>query len=212
MERVAGERVMGDPYQPYDPLKVKVLSAREAVRSRPALYLDGDGDHGLHQLLWYALDGLIGHYQVLARDLEAVDLRLDADGSVTIQGSGSDASDMVSPDDIGLLEKELTVLGMDVPIGLFIVNVLSSRLVVTRRSVNREWVVEFADGVRHSSIERLYDGFVRDHVTITFLPDTALLAGIVTYDLAMEAVHRQATTYPTIAFTVVDVQRIDTEI
>jgi len=196
---------MGGSHQPFNPLTVGILSAREAVRRWPALYLEGDGGRGLHKMLWYALDGLVAHYQTIQRDLERVDLRLDVEGAVTIHGRGSATNDMVSPDDVGLLERELTVLGVDVPIGLFVVNALSSRLVVTRRWLKRQWVLEFKDGVLLSSRERITDALVQDDVAITFSPDTALVAGTFMYDLTVEAVHSVATTYPTIIFDVVDV-------
>lgn len=206
MELAAGECLMGGSHQPFDPRTVGILSARDAVRRWPALYLEGDGDRGLHKMLWYALDGLVAHYQAIQRDPERVDLRLDVDGAVTIQGRGSATNDVVSPDDVGLLEKELTVLGVDVPIGLFVVNALSSRLVVTRRCLKRQWVLEFKDGVLHSSSERIVDEPAQDAVIVTFWPDTTIVEGEFTYDLTVEVAHILATTYPTIAFDVVDVR------
>jgi len=190
---------------PFDLDHVAILSGREAVRYRPDLYIGAPSPQGLHNLLLLAVDGLFAHYKTLEQSIESMDILLNRDGSAAITSDGSILSDTAREESRRLLERELQALGTDCPIGLFVVNALSSRLIaIARMPGERSRRLTFEEG----ALVRDEDDATRigaGDITLLFWPDVALLnRAALDDDSLVEGIRSLATTNPTVLIDVVD--------
>ncbi len=70
----------------YDAQTITVLEGIEAVRRRPAMYIGDISTRGLHQCVFEVVDNCID--EVLAGYCDSIQVRLNSDGSVTINDNG----------------------------------------------------------------------------------------------------------------------------
>jgi len=70
----------------YTAENIKELTDKEAVRTRPAMYIHGRGVDGLHQLIWEIVDNAVD--EALAGHCDEIQVTLHADGSVSVKDNG----------------------------------------------------------------------------------------------------------------------------
>ncbi|UCG57514.1 MAG: DNA topoisomerase (ATP-hydrolyzing) subunit B [Phycisphaerales bacterium] len=70
----------------YDASNIRILGGVDAVRKRPDMYIGDRGTGGLHHLVYEVLDNSID--EAMAGFCDAVNVRIQADGSCTIEDNG----------------------------------------------------------------------------------------------------------------------------
>ncbi|MEV6507393.1 DNA gyrase subunit B [Streptomyces sp. NPDC051642] len=170
-----------------DAARIEVLDGREVVRKRPGMYVGSTGERGLYNLVLDVVDRAVS--EVLVGRAGSVDVTLTSDGGVRVADDGAGSGGGNIPD----LEAQLTSLHVEsgpigrgatviVPfrLGLFVVNVLSSRLTAEVRGEGSRWVKEYARGVeveRPDTVRPLTGGMgsvTGSGTVISFWPDAEI--------------------------------------
>jgi len=175
---------MGGRYTAKD---ITVLEGLEPVRRRPAMYIGGTDETGLHHLLWEIVDNSVD--EAMNGHCRRIQVVLHRDGTsmtVTDDGRGIPV-DRHKKHNRPALELILTTLhaggkfeaknyyhsGGLHGVGASVVNALSKRLVATVKRDGAEWEQRFACGQPTTKLKRL--GAARGTgTTIFFEPDTSI--------------------------------------
>ena len=93
----------------YDSSKIKILEGLEAVRRRPAMYIGGTGQDGLHHLIYELVDNSVD--EAIGGYCTEVEVILHIDGSVTVTDNGRGIPvDLHKDKNMSAAEVVLTVL------------------------------------------------------------------------------------------------------
>ncbi len=167
----------------YDEAQIQILEGLEAVRRRPGMYIGSTDVRGLHHLVYEVVDNSVD--EALAGFCTAIDVAINADGSVTVADNGRGIPVGTHPQ-VGrsALEVALTMLhaggkfdgkGYKVSgglhgVGVSVVNALSEWLVAEVKREGGVFRQRYARGKPVTEVERV--GAARDTGTvITFKPD-----------------------------------------
>merc|ERR1719247_3124573 len=181
----------------YSAQQITVLEGLEPVRKRPGMYIGSTGPRGLHHLVFEVVDNSID--EALAGHATLVDVRLGADGSVSVEDDGRGIPcDVHAKTGRPALETVLTVLhaggkfgdsGYKVSsglhgVGVSVVNALSERMDVAVRRNAKLHKIAFSRGrvERELEVAPLEERTTSTGTLVTFLPDTTIFKAGTVFD------------------------------
>ena len=173
----------------YNAENIQVLEGMEAVRKRPAMYIGDTGERGYHHLVYEVVDNSID--EALAGYCTAVDVTVNADGSLTVKDDGRGIPvDMHPTQKKPAIEVVLTVLhaggkfdgsnykvsGGLHGVGVSCVNALSEWMKVEVRRGGKIHRIEFSRGHVTKPLEIVGECGDETGTSVTFFPDHTIFS------------------------------------
>lgn len=206
----------------YNASNITVLKGLEAVRKRPAMYIGGTDEAGLHHLIWEIVDNAID--EALAGYGTFASVILNEDGSVTVQDNGRGIPVDIHPTEkVSALELAATVLhaggkfdkntykvssGLH-GVGLSVVNALSEWCKIEVHKDGKVYKQSYKIGIPDGPVKE--DGTTKEKGTkVTFKPDASIFSKVeFNYKTVSSRLRQNAYLNGGVKFEIIDRRRGD---
>ena len=179
----------------YTAKDIEVLEGLEPVRRRPAMYIGGTDEGGLHHLFAEVLDNAMD--EAIAGHATRIEVELSVDGSITVKDNGRGIPTDPHPKNkkLSALEVILTTLhaggkfsgkvyatsGGLHGVGVSVVNALSDELTVEVARDKKLWRQTYSRGKPTSKLKQVGAAPNRRGTTVTFHPDPEVFGKTTTF-------------------------------